>query len=549
MAASPPESFWRSLHYFGIYRLIAAGVFVFGALPNRWWLPVIGEGTGPLFLLCIGYFLSALAIVGVLVRAGLGFNLLLTIEVATDIVFLTLMMHVGGSARSGFGYMLMVVLAGAGLVGQGRLTLFYAALATLAVLLEQGYRVLKAAADPADFIHTGSISVGFFAIALSARLLASRVVAQEELARQRGAELADQLRITRQVMRDMQDGVLVVDPSGLVRQHNPQALALLAIEAPIGSSLAEFSAPLGERYPRWRTRAGEISEAVRIPRSGRLVRVRYIPAAESGNALVYLEDLERVQARTQQIKLAALGRLTANMAHEIRNPLSAISHAAELLDEGGSPETTSRLTQIIHDNAQRLNQLVAEILELGRRDRTRPETIVLAGFLTAFVDDFALQGGRPRGALVLEAEADVVTCFDRGHLNRVLWNLVGNALRYCSGNPGSVRIIVRKEVDSGRVEIHIVDDGPGIDDATRAQVFEPFFTTDSHGTGLGLYIARELCEANGATLTLLGKAPGAHFCVTAGGKPCPQEASEETEANQGASWSSMTKPTSANYST
>ncbi len=227
MAASPPESFWRSLHYFGIYRLIAAGVFVFGALPNRWWLPVIGEGTGPLFLLCIGYFLSALAIVGVLVRAGLGFNLLLTIEVATDIVFLTLMMHVGGSARSGFGYMLMVVLAGAGLVGQGRLTLFYAALARLAVLLEQGYRVLKAAADPADFIHTGSISVGFFAIALSARLLASRVVAQEELARQRGAELADQLRITRQVMRDMQDGVLVVDPSGLVRQHNPQALALL----------------------------------------------------------------------------------------------------------------------------------------------------------------------------------------------------------------------------------------------------------------------------------------------------------------------------------
>ena len=529
------ESFWRSLHYFNIYRLCIAAVFLLATLPLGWGLRVGTEHSGLFILVSLAYLFLSLFFLGVLPRLGLGFNLLLTIEVAVDVVALTLMMHASGGTHSGFGYMLLVVVAGAGLVGQGRLTLFYAALATLAVLFEQSFRLLENAAEAAEFVQTGSISLGFFGTAITARLLARRVVAQEQLAQRRGDELADQLRINQQVIRDMQDGVLVVDAAGQVRQYNPQALVLLSIRTPQDNNLTSFSATLAERYPRWRKQSGEVSDAIRIPATGRLLRARYIPAAESGRALIYLEDLERVQARTQQIKLAALGRLTANMAHEIRNPLSAISHAAELLAEGSTPDTHQRLTRIIGDNTQRLNRLVAEVLELGRRDQAKPDTIRLPGFVDAFIDDLVLRDGKARQAVKATTDADALTCFDRNHLSRVLWNLIGNALRYASGASGSVELRVERIAASGRVEISVIDDGPGIDESLRGQVFEPFFTTHSHGTGLGLYIARELCEANGATLSLLPNGPGAHFCISAKGEACPQELSEEAAATQSAS--------------
>jgi two-component system sensor histidine kinase PilS (NtrC family) len=360
---------------------------------------------------------------------------------------------------------------------------------------------------------------------VTAHLLARRVVVNEELADRRGAELADQQRINRQVIRDMQDGVLVVDGEGRIRQYNPRALTLLAIKAPGDADLGSFCPALAERYTHWRNRHAEVSEAIRIPGSGRLLRARFLPPAESGDALIYLEDLERVQARTQQVKLAALGRLTANMAHEIRNPLSAISHAAELLAEGGDADQGGRLTRIISDNAQRLNRLVAEVLELGRRDQAKPETIKLSKFVEAFADDLALHDARAKTAIATQVGSGSVVCFDRGHLHRILANLVGNALRYCSGKAGSVRIEVNEVGD--RLEIHVIDDGRGIAPDARGQVFEPFYTTDHQGTGLGLYIARELCEANDAALSILENAPGAHFCISARGEACPQRTSEE----------------------
>jgi two-component system sensor histidine kinase PilS (NtrC family) len=355
------------------------------------------------------------------------------------------------------------------------------------------------------------------------------VVANEDLARRRGNELADQLSINQQVIRDMQDGVLVVDAHGRVRQYNPQALTLLSVQASACERLSDLSAALAERLARWRGQAGEFSEAIRVPGSGRLLRARYLPAGAGGNALIYLEDLERIHAETQQIKLAALGRLTANMAHEIRNPLSAISHAAELLADGVSAETQVRLTRIIGDNTQRLNRLVGEVLELGRRDQAKPESIRLAGFVEAFIDDLALREPRARQVVDTAVAADCVICFDRNHLNRILWNLTVNALRACSGKSGAIRLQVSAMQDG--VALHVIDDGPGIAAPLRGQIFEPFFTTHGSGTGLGLYIAKELCDANGASLTLLDNAPGAHFCVSVRGGACPQEANEEIEAS------------------
>ena len=337
LAADPPEAFWRSLFYFNWYRLGVATVFLCAVYFYGPALNLGYENPGLFGQVCIGYLALAVAFYVVLREWKHGFSLQLTIQVVTDILVLTLLMYYSGGARSGMTFMLLVVLAGAGLVGQGRLSLFFAALATLAVLIEQSQRVLRLDADPADFVHSGIVSIGFFATAITARLLAQRVVANENLARQRGKELADQLSINERVIHDMQDGVLVVDAAGRVRQFNPQAEALLGVRyaglVPL-PTLAGFSSTLADCFVRWNQRGAETLETIQVPGSGRTLQARFLPAGEGGNALIYLEDMDRVQEQAQQLKLAALGRLTANMAHEIRNPLSAISHAAELLALG-----------------------------------------------------------------------------------------------------------------------------------------------------------------------------------------------------------------------
>lgn len=518
MLADPDESRWRSLHYFNLYRLAVASVF-FAVVLYAGGAQNLGSQAPRLFiLLSIIYWFAALFFFLARRRLKVRFGIYLTIQVCVDVFFLTLLMHASGGSRSGVPFMMLVVLAGAGLVGQGRATLFYAALATLAVLAEQGYRTLALNGDAGDFVQVGIIGVGFFAMAITARLLARRVIANEELARRRGIDLANQLRINELVIRDMQDGVVVVDGAGRVSQHNPQAEALLGVAAPAAAELAAYSGALAERFARWEPDAAHHSFAILAPGSGKSLQARFVAAGGAGNTLIYLEDLDRAQSRAQQLKLAALGRLTANIAHEIRNPLSAISHAAELLREEKRGDMQARLTRIINDNAQRLERMVRDVLELGRRDRVELETLHVATFLDAFVEEFCMHEKATREVFVFDVPDTATLLFDRAHLDQVLWNLLRNALRYCSGGPGAValRIVVGTSANpsANRVELHIMDDGPGISPEQRGQIFEPFFTTDSKGTGLGLYIARELCEANGAALELMDNAPGAHFRLT-----------------------------------
>jgi two-component system sensor histidine kinase PilS (NtrC family) len=513
----PPESFRQSLRYFNLYRLAVAALFLTAVLGYDL-APAVGTVSPDRFMrVCAAYLLLAVTIFALPQRAQARFNWVLTAGVMVDIVCLTLMMHLSGGARSGFAYMLLVALAGAGLVGQGRMTLFHAAVATLAVLIEQSWRVLTGEGESLDFFQAGVMSLGFFGTAMTARLLASRVIANEELARRQGEELAAQLHINQRVIRDMQDGVLVVDREGKVRQYNPQAASLFGVAGQELARLSQFSSALQERFSIWCIAARECSELLRPAEGQRLLRVRFLPPGERGNALLYIEDMAQVQAQAQQIKLAALGRLAANMAHEIRNPLASISHAAELLGEEHRDDTHARLTRIVGDNAQRLDRIINDVLELGRRDRAAPEMIRLNDFCAVLLEELTLNTPEIQTVVVMQFEADLQVRFDRGHLHRVLSNLLTNALRYSSGKAGSIRLAARRVV-GGRVEVEVIDDGPGISEALRAQIFEPFFTTRASGTGLGLYIARELCEANGASLELEESDPGAHFRIYAQGE-------------------------------
>jgi two-component system sensor histidine kinase PilS (NtrC family) len=222
-----------------------------------------------------------------------------------------------------------------------------------------------------------------------------------------------------------------------------------------------------------------------------------------------------MRSQAQQMKLVALGRLTASIAHEIRNPLSSIGHAAELLDEDkqlGNAER--RLLEIIRSNVFRLDRIVQEVLYLNRRDRAQPEAIDAAVYMASFAADFGVSEKMPAEALDLQVRTSQRLWFDRQHMDQVLWNIVRNAWRHGKKQPGSVRLIVQQSPSPGRLQIDVQDDGPGVSREAQAHLFEPFFTTDAQGTGLGLYIARELCEGNGARLEYIENPDGGHFRIT-----------------------------------
>jgi two-component system sensor histidine kinase PilS (NtrC family) len=280
------------------------------------------------------------------------------------------------------------------------------------------------------------------------------------------------------------------------------------------SQIDAFSEELAQRLAAWRAGQGPGSVSMQISDSGRLVRGRFVSAGVAGGAfsLVFLEDLSKLQEQAQQLKLAALGRLTASIAHEIRNPLSAITHAGDLLYEEQRSPQKERMVQIIRDNARRLERMVHDVLQLSRRDRVQPELIRLRQFLLTFVEEFARNEGQiPSESFAVQAGGEVTVEFDRAHLNQVLWNLLHNAWRHCRRQSGSVRITASRRAN--RVELHVIDDGEGVPKALQVQLFEPFFTTFASGAGLGLYIARELCAANGASLEYLDTGSGANFRI------------------------------------
>lgn len=506
-----PDSFWRSLRYFNLYRITLAALFLGIALVYGDAL-TLGSHRLDVFRAVSGAYLVCGGGFDWLMRQWRGrFNLQLSWHVCLDIAAITVLMYASGGIRSGLGVMLLISLIGAALVAPRRLTLLYAALATIAVLLEQSLWVLTFDVPTASYFQPGLLAIGCFAGAGVTSWLAQRVAASQMLAQQRGRELASQMRVSQRIIEEMQDGVLVLDRGGRIAQHNPRAQRLLEADSMIGEDLARLLPGFGAAWQAWRDRRPG-SPSSDLDMAGRGLRVRFVETgADSEFCVLFLEDITRSREQAQQLKLAALGRLTANIAHEIRNPLSAISHASELLDEDRGVMDRTRLTRIVRDNTRRLERLVTDVLQLSRRDRIAQDCIELKTWLPGFLDEFCASESVPLERFALELAPCEAIEFDREHLRQVLWNLLRNAVRYARAAPRSVRIELRAVAH--QVQLSVLDNGPGVPAAEQGQLFEPFFTTDSKGTGLGLYLARELCATNRARLDYVESPQGAHFRI------------------------------------
>jgi len=517
LSGASRETFWRSLQTLNVTRIVIALVLlVYLAVDARHGHGFSRLGGAAYAQACVAYVLASLLFAGITQRWRRRFLWQLCCQILVDITVISLLYLAAGGARSGLGLLYLFPLAGAAILAPLILALFSASLATLFVLAESTYQIFVSDQEPPLF-QAGMTGAVFFAVVLVVSRLAARLIGQEELAARRGADLRVQQAVYRIVVDDAGDGILVVGRDGFVFSGNPAARRMLGLDSDSDFRLADIAAlePVAQGFQAWlEAEPAETYVTVKRwqeqdgPVRGRLdqpvhLKLRFArvdtPDGEAERSVIFMQDVSAIENQAQQLKLASMGRLTASIAHEVRNPLSAIGHATSLLAEDLSGPAETRLLRIVGDNVARVNRMVEDILKLSRKVQPGAEPVPLGAFLAELKAEFTETHGLAGNMIYIGEAGPRTVRFDGLHLREVLVNLLGNAVRYASGKPASIRVFPVLDA-TGRVELHVQDDGPGITPEVRAHLFEPFYTTSSKGTGLGLYLARELCLNNGAML-------------------------------------------------
>lgn len=534
---------WRSLQTLNFSRVLVALALlislVFKVFTDYWLFE-----PNTLRVVAASYLVVALGFVILKWKCQQGFMLQLVTQVAIDLIVISLLYVGAGGSKSGLVILYLFPLAGLGILAPMLLALSFVSAVSLFLLLVNTYQVLQNE-DSNIISQAGLYGAAYFAVVYVLNRLAKNLLGQEELANQRGFELALQQAINRSVIADMEDGVLVIDQDGYLFESNPAAERMLGISTfpysvehkvrlkqinslePIAEALEKWSEGHRPHTTTWLRNEGasfvtirhfvdtrnqntNFSSAEAPHEAVTHLKLRFIRIDEDDFnhlglqltpcTIIFMQNVSELENQAQQLKLASMGRLTASIAHEVRNPLSSISYAASLLGEDVHNEVQARrLLKIVEDNVARLNQLIEDILKLSRKAQMNLAPVLLADELKSIVQEFVETRGISADMIQLIDTARLHIVFDPGHLHEVITNLLSNAVRYASGKPGCIRLIIK--ISSGnRRELHIQDDGPGISAMVRSHLFEPFYTTSSKGTGLGLYMARELCLNNHAVL-------------------------------------------------
>jgi two-component system sensor histidine kinase PilS (NtrC family) len=508
VAADSVDFAWRVLILLNLFRLTIAtvllGVFYLVEAPR-----VVGETDPALaWMALLGMLGVGCAELVLLRRRLLSPKAQTYLQFAADLAAIALLIHASGGISSSLGGILIVSVGTLALVLESERAFMLAALATLVLLLEQTVAQLQGMTTSAQYAPVGILGAAIFVITAVVQLLRTRIVETEALAEQRGLDLRNVVELNEYIIQHLRESIVVVDGENRIRLMNGSAAKHLGRGTrSTDEALHGVSAPLAQQLATWRTElAGERVEAFSSADGASNILPHFAPLGENrnGGVVIFLEDTSLIADRVQQAKLAALGRLSASIAHEIRNPIGAMSHAGQLLAE--SPVIGAdgqRLTDIIRVNARRVSQIVESVLALSRRKQTKPERLQLLPWLEDFAREFVQTLELYEGAVtVTDASLDVEAEMDPTHLHQIAWNLCDNAVKYASATAGAIAVELSCGYleSSGRPFIEVADRGPGVNPGNVEEIFEPFFTGQPGGTGLGLYISRELAERNGATL-------------------------------------------------
>lgn len=503
------------LRIYNYYRLVV-GISVLVIFIREIGERLLGTLNPDAFLMTVLVYISAnivIAAASLLVpsrhfdRPTIGF-----IIVALDTLALALLLHFSGGVTSGLGTLIIVAVAAGSILVPGRISTVLPAIGTILILYEEFYLSLLPTAPAPDFFHAGLLGALYFGTSLFIQSLSRRLQNSEMTSLERAAEVETLERLNRLIVQRMRTGIVVFDNAGQSRLVNEASRSLLRLEDSEGHT-RPLPGLLLANLARWQENSEHRPEPFQSEPGANEIRLSFARLAgqPDSEVVAFIEDNTELTKQAQQLKLAALGRLSASIAHEIRNPLGAISHAAQLLRESPALDKADlRLADIIQTHSKRMNEVIENILELSRRRQPEPRLMSMREWLDEFVLRFQEGQGQPAEFDIALQPADAKVRLDPRQMDQVLTNLCANAARYSEQRTGRRTVWLKGGIDTvtSRPWLDVIDDGPGVDPAQLEHLFEPFYTTEETGTGLGLYISRELCEANQAQLSYLARQDG-----------------------------------------
>jgi two-component system sensor histidine kinase PilS (NtrC family) len=518
MPHSPGQQNLALFRIYVAYRsLLSVVLLIMLVSPNT--RQLVGSLNPTLYLtVALAYLATSVPLVGSLSTRLNQNQKILFIIFLVDIAAIAVLADSSGGMTSGLPILLVITAAASAVLLTNRtVATLIAALSVIALLAGTIRLILYGVLDTNTLFPTGLLGALIFGVSIMVQAIAGRLGRAEELARNRASDLYNLQRLNEQIVQHMDMGILLVNHEGQVRVMNKASTSLLAPERPVaveqGRQLADYSSELAYQFEHWKNsgqhRAKPFSVMDGAPPV--IAHFRELQPNTRGEALVFVEDYTPVTQYAQSLKLNSLGRLTASIAHEIRNPLGAISHAAQLLQE--SPDlsaTDQRMADIIQHHCERVNQIVESVMQISRREPPKPEYIMLSEWLNEFVGSYLTALNRPADVSIECDYREVLVEFDPENLQRVLTNLLDNALRHSSMATGkeTAKIVVSLDFTAHQCLIDVIDTGNGVPPADQAKLFEPFFTTVEAGSGMGLYLCKELCEINNADLSYRPKSQG-----------------------------------------
>ncbi len=507
-----PSQNWRLLGLFNIYRLALAVTALAIAITVHQ-LPPFGSTEPDLFGFASGmYFLLALAAVLASYWRTPDFDTQVSMLAFADVALLTLLMHASGGLSSGLGLLLIVAIAGSSLMLGRRVSIFYASLATIAAMLQHSWRLLVGDLVSDEMIQgypqVAILGVGLFATAFLGYTLASRLRATEVLAERRGMDLANLAHINELIIQRMQSGVLACDHTGHIRFMNQAAQRFLGARVGLakGASLSEVSPDLAIQLFQWLGNSpAQRSRKAFATRSNYTLLPRFVTlgVSKETGTLIFLEDMAALKQQAQQLKMAALARLTASIAHEIRNPLGAITNAAQLLGESVAENSEQRrLTKIVEEQGRRMNVIIQNVTQLSRRDRVNQTRLSLNAWLADFVSQYCETVHLPAEAFARVGN-DIDIMFDPDQLNQVVTNLCQNALRHSPPFTGTplVKFLVGKDTED-RPVLDVIDWGSGIAPAIADSIFDPFLRPPPKAPDLAYILLKSFAKGTAVLSTI-----------------------------------------------
>jgi len=512
---------WSPLQLYSIYRLILAGIILVLTM-TQYSQAMLEPFEARLFSTASNSYLvfAVLCVLTTHFRKP-SFSIQLFIHASIDIIFLLALVYANKGLNSGLGILLLLPVILPSVLQPGQAALLLSAITVIALLSIEILLQMKGHNETFEIFHIGVLSLFIMTVSWLAGSWFERASKTAELAKRRGIDLANLSQLNQSILDQLQTGIIVLDQRARIKHLNPTAWDMMGRPDDWrDQTLAEFAPELNAHLKFWLKNVSPkvVSYDIKHWKTTEFtMRLSQLGIKNQGVVLMYLDDTRMQREKQQDVKMASLGQLTANIAHEIRNPLGAISHAAQLLSESPSlDKADERMIQIIQSNSTRMNGTIESVLNLSRKSNPKRENIRLKLWLNEFIQDFIEQSSLCKKQISLFLDVpNAQIQFDPTHLHQVMWNLCRNAEKYAKENVTELHIDIQGNHPrhTRDIMLNIIDNGRGVPDRNIERLFEPFFTTSSgdEGTGLGLFMARELCLSNGATLEYI-KLPSSGGC-------------------------------------